>query len=73
MIGGPGNDRLAGGRGKDKLDGGPGDDILRGRLPKADEITCGDGNDVAIISRRDVITDATPENPNGSCETVFIR
>jgi hypothetical protein len=35
-----------------------------------DRITCGDGYDVAQLDTVDVITDATAQNPNGSCEKV---
>jgi len=54
----------------DILDGGNGDDVLRTRDGEADRITCGPGNDRARLDRVDVITDATNENANGSCETV---
>ena len=33
-------------------------------------ITCGPGKDTALLDNVDVITDATAENPNGSCEKV---
>ena len=54
----------------DVLDGGPGDDTFRTRDGEVDKITCGDGNDTALLDTVDVITDATPANPNGSCERV---
>jgi Ca2+-binding RTX toxin-like protein len=54
----------------DALDGGPGDDTFRTRDGEVDLITCGDGNDTALLDTVDVITDATPANPNGSCERV---
>jgi hypothetical protein len=54
----------------DSLDGGNGDDVLRTRDGETDQITCGAGNDKALLDNADVITDATTENPNGSCETV---
>ncbi|MFY9469985.1 MAG: calcium-binding protein [Solirubrobacterales bacterium] len=79
-YGGEGNDRLwalarrdASGKDDtkvDTLDGGPGDDTFRARDGEADKITCGEGNDRAFLDKRDVITDATAENPNGSCESV---
>lgn len=75
--GGDGNDRLwalarADTRkaGVDTLDGGNGDDVFRTRDGEADVITCGEGNDTAFLDRKDVISDATAENANGSCETV---
>lgn len=75
--GGDGNDRLWGlarrdvrASGVDTLDGGAGDDTFRTRDGEADLITCGDGKDRAFLDRKDVITDATADNPNGSCETV---
>jgi Ca2+-binding RTX toxin-like protein len=54
----------------DTLDGGNGDDTFYTRDGEVDHITCGPGNDKANLDMVDVITDATPENPNGSCETV---
>ena len=54
----------------DTLDGGPGNDVFRTRDGEVDRITCGDGDDRALLDEVDVITDATAENPNGSCEKV---
>jgi len=54
----------------DTLDGGPGNDTFRTRDGEADKITCGDGDDTALLDTVDVIADATAANPNGSCETV---
>lgn len=79
--GGDGNDRLwalarkdvegTDGESADTLDGGDGNDIFRTRDGEADNITCGAGdNDVAFLDTKDVITDATAENANGSCEVV---
>jgi len=33
-------------------------------------IDCGPGADTALLDAKDVIADATPQNPNGSCEVV---
>ena len=57
----------------DSLDGGEGDDVFRTRDGEADKITCGPGNDKAILDNYDVITDAAAGNPNGSCERVERR
>lgn len=54
----------------DTLDGGNGNDRFRTRDGEVDRITCGEGDDVAFLDRVDVITDATAESPNGSCEKV---
>ena len=54
----------------DTLDGGNGDDTFRTRDGEVDRITCGAGNDTALLDRVDVITDASAANPNGSCERV---
>jgi Ca2+-binding RTX toxin-like protein len=84
IYGGPGNDDLwALARGDvhpgsdgavdqhgDTLDGGPGDDRFHTRDGEVDRITCGEGSDSALLDTVDVITDATPANPNGSCEQV---
>ena len=65
---GPGVDQVG-----DTLDGGNGNDRFRTRDGEVDRITCGDGNDRAFLDHVDVITDATAENPNGSCERVERR
>jgi Ca2+-binding RTX toxin-like protein len=57
----------------DTLHGGPGNDTFHTRDGEADKIDCGDGNDTAILDTKDVIVDATAQNPNGSCETVIRR
>src|SRR5204863_9140216 len=62
---GPGVDQVG-----DTLDGGNGDDTFRTRDGEVDRITCGPGNDRALLDNVDVITDATAAAPNGSCETV---
>jgi Ca2+-binding RTX toxin-like protein len=54
----------------DALDGGAGNDSFRVRDGEVDRVTCGDGNDVAFLDIVDQITDASAENPNGSCEKV---
>ena len=57
--------------GVDRVDGGLGDDTIHTRDGEADEVTCGEGVDKALLDEVDVITDATMENPNGSCEEVI--
>ncbi len=54
----------------DRVDGGAGNDRIHTRDGEADQITCGDGKDIAWLDTVDVITDATAENPNGSCDVV---
>jgi Ca2+-binding RTX toxin-like protein len=87
LVGGAGDDALRGGAGddtllgddeaggansgNDTLDGGPGNDTFRTRDGEADRITCGDGQDRALLDEVDVIADATAEKPNGSCEKVI--
>jgi Ca2+-binding RTX toxin-like protein len=78
--GGPGNDHLwALARADvdgpndtlgDTLRGDDGDDVIRTRDGEQDVVNCGAGNDRAILDFKDVIEDATAENPNGSCELV---
>ncbi|HXD59236.1 MAG TPA: calcium-binding protein, partial [Thermoleophilaceae bacterium] len=55
----------------DTLHGGNGNDTFHVRDGEADNIDCGDGNDRVIADFADVIMDATPTNPNGSCEQVI--
>ena len=76
--GGPGNDHLwALARADvdgpndtlgDTLRGDDGDDVIRTRDGEQDVVNCGAGNDRAILDFKDVIEDATADNPNGSCE-----
>ena len=54
----------------DTLHGGPGNDRFHTRDGEQDVIDCGPGVDTALIDFKDVIADATPQNPNGSCEVV---
>jgi Ca2+-binding RTX toxin-like protein len=54
----------------DTLVGGNGNDRLRTRDGELDRVDCGSGRDRALLDAQDVIVDATPENPNGSCERV---
>ena len=54
----------------DTLHGGAGDDVFRTRDGEADTVDCGEGDDRAFLDKKDVISDATAENPNGSCEHV---
>ena len=70
VTAGEGNDLVVGGRGDDTLSGEAGNDRLNARDGEADMISCGDGTDVANLDNADVISDATAEAPNGSCETV---
>ena len=72
-FGGPGNDVLwalakadvasIGDPVGDSLDGGDGDDVFRTRDGEVDKITCGPGNDKAILDNYDVITDAGAGQP----------
>ncbi len=65
VAAGPGVDQVG-----DTLNGGAGNDRFRTRDGEVDRITCGAGDDRAFLDQFDVVTDATAENPNGSCETV---
>ena len=77
-FGGSGNDKLwalAGADvalpGVDTLHGEDGNDTFYTRDGEPDIIDCGTGTkDNALLDRVDVIIDATPANPKGSCETV---
>ncbi len=54
----------------DRLDGGAGDDRFHARDGEADVITCATARTSQSCDSADVISDATTENANGSCETV---
>ena len=47
-----------------------GNDTFKTRDGEADVIDCGPGVDTALLDFKDVIADATAQNPNGSCEVV---
>ena len=80
VIGGEGNDDLwalsrkdvvaQGDAAGDSLSGGDGRDRFHTFDGEVDTVDCGAGEDRAILDIYDVIADATPENPNGSCEKV---
>lgn len=70
IFGGNGKDSLHGEAGTDSFHGGTGDDIIHARSNERDRISCGPGNDRAIVDRFDEIADATASDPNGSCEVV---
>ena len=79
-TGGPGNDILFALARKDvhgpndvlgdTLRGEDGNDALRVRDGEQDTVNCGNGIDTAYLDFKDVIEDATAQNPNGSCEVV---
>lgn len=57
LFGEEGDDRLRGGQDSDLLDGGEGDDYLNGGGDGRDKdrIVCGDGYDVVVLGRNDVV------------------
>jgi RTX calcium-binding nonapeptide repeat (4 copies) len=57
LSGEDGNDRLRGGQDSDVLDGGDGNDYLNGGGDGRDKdrIVCGDGHDVVVLGRNDVV------------------
>jgi hypothetical protein len=54
----------------DTVYGDAGNDTIHTRDGEADVVFCGPGVDTALLDFKDVIGDATPANPNGSCEVV---
>ncbi len=57
LFGGAGRDRLLGGQDNDLLDGGDGNDVLNGGGDGRDKdrIVCGEGYDVVVLGRNDVV------------------
>jgi hypothetical protein len=53
VVGGFGPDRLVGGRGSDLLVAASGNDIVYARDGDPDRVSCGPGDDVAFVDRRD--------------------
>jgi hypothetical protein len=80
LSGEEGDDRLRGGQDSDLLDGGDGDDYLNGGGDGRDKdrIVCGDGYDVVVLGRHDVVLvevaasehPAEAGNDGGGCEKV---
>lgn len=70
LFGGEGDDRLRGGQDDDYLDGGEGDDYINGRGDghDGDEIVCGNGYDVAVLGRGDVIVAQSDEGESDEVE-----
>ena len=56
--------------GADLVHGGAGADTIHTRDGEADTVDCGPGRDTALLDAQDLIFDATPASPNGSCEIV---
>jgi hypothetical protein len=55
LYGEEGNDTIDGGPDEDLLDGGGGDDTLRARDGAIDRLSCGSGNDTAVVDADDVV------------------
>ncbi len=73
LYGGDGRDRLRGGQDNDFLDGGDGNDYLNGGGDgrDKDQIVCGDGYDVVVLGRGDVVlveVDASEHPEEGELE-----
>jgi hypothetical protein len=70
LFGGEGDDRLRGGQDDDYLDGGDGDDYINGRGDgrDGDEVVCGNGYDVAVLGRGDVIAAQSDEGESDEVE-----
>ena len=62
VDGGPGDDELIGSAGNDTLVGGEGDDRIEAIDDEVDRVSCGPGNDLALVDPIDVVDD--------TCETV---
>jgi hypothetical protein len=75
LFGGEDDDRLRGGQDNDLLDGGEGDDYLNGGGDGGDKdrIVCGDGHDVVVLGRNDVVLVevAAAEHPEESDDPVL--
>jgi hypothetical protein len=73
---GPGNDFIDGGGGSDDLRGGPGDDTIFAVDGVPDKISCGSGNDAAVIDLKDTLVLTEERTPVGNtfavpdCESV---
>ncbi|HEY6890056.1 MAG TPA: Ig-like domain-containing protein [Solirubrobacter sp.] len=64
LTGGPYGDAITGGLGADTLMGRAGDDVINARDGVADRVSCGAGNDTAIVDPLDDVGDG--------CETVDV-
>lgn len=65
LFGGEDDDRLRGGQDDDLLDGGEGNDYLNGGGDGRDQdrIVCGDGHDVVVLGKNDVVLVEASEDP----------
>jgi Calcineurin-like phosphoesterase/RTX calcium-binding nonapeptide repeat (4 copies) len=70
LLGETGRDRLIGGAGRDLARGGRGNDTIRLADGGRDRVSCGRGRDRAVLDVVDRIIDASPTDPEGSCEQV---
>ena len=68
LAGEEGDDRLRGGQDSDLLDGGDGDDYLNGGGDGRDKdrVVCGDGYDVVVLGRNDVVLVEVAASEDGS-------
>jgi hypothetical protein len=71
LFGGDDDDRLRGGQDSDYLDGGEGDDYLNGGGDgrDKDKIVCGDGYDVVVLGRNDVVLVEVAASEEGETPT----
>jgi hypothetical protein len=76
IDGGPGRDFIDGGGGTDDLRGGPGDDTIFTVDGVPDKVSCGPGNDAAVIDLKDTLVVTEERTPLGTpfpvpdCEAV---
>ena len=64
LNGGTGNDRLTGGAGAGRYSGGSGDDTINAANRTRDRVSCGAGDDSAVVDRNDRVS---------GCESVRVR
>ena len=55
LLGQAGRDVLFGGRGDDTMDGQGGNDRIRARDGARDSVRCGEGVDIAVVDRNDIV------------------
>jgi Ca2+-binding RTX toxin-like protein len=69
LDGGPGDDVIDGDGGRDVLHGGDGDDTIRARDGQRDDVSCGPGQDAALVDQLDSV-DADCETADTTGDTV---
>ncbi len=74
LSGGPNTDRIIGGPGQDTIDGNNGNDTINANDGQLDSVSCGTGNDTAVVDQPDLKRQSFEDFVRlSSCENVTVR